>query len=105
MSELPDFLRIKPIADVYLRRDAAGIIPQVEVMHVMGACITKTIGCNCANPHLLLERVGVRRISTGKSALFDPFILTFSRWEKGLFSTFKAITGINGRMLPTITDG
>jgi hypothetical protein len=27
-----------------------------------------------------------RRIKIRKNALFDPLILTFSRWEKGLFS-------------------
>jgi len=44
--------------------DAAGIIPQVEVMQVMGAYTTKIMACNCAKPHLLLERVGVRRIKS-----------------------------------------
>jgi len=40
-----------------LVRDAAGIIPQVEVMQIMRAYTTKIMACNCAKPHLPLERV------------------------------------------------
>jgi len=40
-----------------LVRDAAGIIPQVEVMQIMRAYTTKIMACNCAKPHLPLERM------------------------------------------------
>ncbi|MCX7093624.1 MAG: hypothetical protein NTY50_09275, partial [Methylobacter sp.] len=54
---------------------------------------------------ILLERVGVRRIKIRKKALFDPLILTFSRWEKGLSSlNLMAVTPERGNDVPFISD-